>query len=233
MNELQIFNNTEFGSIRAIEINNVPWLVGKDVAEKLGYSKPSNAVAAHVDGDDTLKQGITDSLGRIQETTLINESGLYSLILASKLPNAKKFKKWVTSEVLPSIRETGQYTGLSPELKSILILDKKTQVIENRVLTLENTMTIDYSQQAELNLLAKRRVLEALGGKDTPAYKELNKKAFSSIWKDFKRALDVNSYRNTAVKHFEAAKSFIESWEPQRDLELMIKGANSQLRIIE
>ena len=89
----QIINNT-------VEINNEPWFVGKDVAEVLGYVKPLNALAAHIDEDDSLKQGLTDSIGRIQETILINESGLYSLILSSKLPNAKKFKRWVTSELL-------------------------------------------------------------------------------------------------------------------------------------
>lgn len=109
MNELQVFKNQEFGSVRTLVINNEPWFVGKDVAEVLGYAKARNAIAQHVDEDDALKQGITDSLGRRQETTFINESGLYSLILSSKLPSAKKFKRWVTSEVLPTLRKTGQY----------------------------------------------------------------------------------------------------------------------------
>lgn len=93
--------------------NGEPWFVGKDVADKLGYAKPLNAIATHVDEDDSLKQGLTDSLGRMQETILINESGLYSLILSSKLPSAKKFKRWVTSEVLPTIRKTGGYVDQS------------------------------------------------------------------------------------------------------------------------
>lgn len=109
MNELQVFKNQEFGSVRTLVINNEPWFVGKDVAEVLGYAKARNAIAQHVDEDDALKQGITDSLGRRQETTFINESGLYSLVLSSKLPSAKKFKRWVTSEVLPTLRKTGQY----------------------------------------------------------------------------------------------------------------------------
>jgi len=109
MNNLQIFKNEEFGEVRVINQNNEPWFVGKDIAEILGYVKPQNAIATHVDLDDTLKQGITDNLGRIQDTTIINESGLYSLILGSKLSTSKKFKKWVTSEVLPSIRKHGAY----------------------------------------------------------------------------------------------------------------------------
>ena len=78
MNDLQIFNHPDFGAVRTVTINDEPWFVGKDVAQVLGYAKTENTLAAHVDGDDTLKQGITDSLGRIQNTTLINESGLYS-----------------------------------------------------------------------------------------------------------------------------------------------------------
>ena len=109
MNEIKVFDNPEFGKVRTMEINGEPYFVGKDVAIILGYAKPENALTTHVDGDDTLKQGVTDNLGRAQNTTLINESGLYSLILSSKLPKAKEFKHWVTSEVLPSIRKHGAY----------------------------------------------------------------------------------------------------------------------------
>lgn len=113
MNELKIFDNPAFGSIRTVEMDGTPYFVGKDVAEVLGYAKPLNALTTHVDEDDSLKQGLTDSLGRVQETIIINESGLYSLILSSKLPKAKEFKHWVTSEVLPAIRKTGAYSKKS------------------------------------------------------------------------------------------------------------------------
>ncbi len=108
-NKIEIFSSAEFGTVRTLTIDNEPFFVGKDVATILGYAKPLNAIAIHVDEDDSLKQGLTDSMGRIQETIVINESGLYSLILSSKLPNAKKFKRWVTAEVLPSIRKHGAY----------------------------------------------------------------------------------------------------------------------------
>lgn len=109
MNELQLFNNSEFGAIRAIEVNGEPWFVGRDVARALGYKDTVNALKSHVDEED--KRGgwqITTPSGE-QEMTIINESGLYSLVLSSKLPGAKKFKRWVTSEVLPTIRKTGGY----------------------------------------------------------------------------------------------------------------------------
>ena len=126
MNDLQIFNHPDFGEVRTVTINDEPWFVGKDVAQVLGYAKTENALAAHVDGDDTLKQGITDSLGRIQNTTLINESGLYSLVLSSKLPGAKEFKRWVTSEILPSIHKHGAY--MTPETLQAAILNPDTMI---------------------------------------------------------------------------------------------------------
>lgn len=110
MNELKVFENSEFGTLRGVEINGESWLVGKDVAERLGYSNPRKAIIDHVDDEDKC-DGVTirDSMGREQNPICINESGLYSLVLGSKLPNAKKFKRWVTSEVLPAIRKHGGY----------------------------------------------------------------------------------------------------------------------------
>lgn len=109
MNELMIFENPTFGRVRTVEINNEPWFVGKDVAEALGYRDTSDALKKHVDADDKLTRRFADS-GQAREMYIINESGLYSLILSSKLPGAKEFKRWVTSEVIPSIRKTGGYT---------------------------------------------------------------------------------------------------------------------------
>lgn len=108
MNDLRIFNSPEFGEIRTIEINGEPWFVGKDVAEILDYSNPRKAIGDHVDEED---KGVTkcDTPGGMQDLTVINESGLYALIISSKMSSAKKFKHWVTSEVLPSIRKTGSY----------------------------------------------------------------------------------------------------------------------------
>ena len=103
-NEIKIFENEEFGSVRTMEINGEPYFVGKDVAEILGYANTSKALIDHVDDEDKLNNETLSSLGQ-RGGWLINESGLYSLILSSKLPNAKKFKRWVTSEVLPSIRK--------------------------------------------------------------------------------------------------------------------------------
>ena len=138
MNELQVFNNEEF-KIQIMTINNEPWFVGKEVAEVLGYSNPHKATRDHVDADDKRTERIVHPRGGKQETILINESGLYSLILSSKLNSAKRFKKWVTSEVLPKIRQTGNYSlpqiSYADSLRLLASeIEKKEQLqIENKM----------------------------------------------------------------------------------------------------
>ena len=134
MNDLKIFENEQFGSIRTVMINNEPWFVGKDVAEILAYNEPHKAITRHVDEEDRTKHPILSN-GGMQESWLINESGLYSLILSSKLPTAKEFKRWVTSEVLPSIRKTGTYTkptAQNPEIAqtraAAMMLNAKSRI---------------------------------------------------------------------------------------------------------
>lgn len=110
MENLQIFKNEEFGEIRTVTVNNEPWFVGKDVANILEYTNTAKAIRDHIDEEDKLTERIVLS-GQNREVIVINESGLYSLILSSKLPTAKKFKHWVTSEILPTIRKTGGYVS--------------------------------------------------------------------------------------------------------------------------
>lgn len=112
-NKIQVFENPEFGEVRTLAINGEPWAAAIDVAKALGYKEPQKAIRTHVDPED---KGVSkmDTPGGNQEVVIINESGLYSLILSSKLPNAKRFKRWVTSEVLPTLRKTGSYS-VKPE----------------------------------------------------------------------------------------------------------------------
>ena len=159
MNKLEIFKNQDFGEIRAISINDEPYFVGKDVAMILGYTNPRKAVIDHVDDDDK-KDGVTirDSIGREQKPVLINESGLYSLILSSKLPNAKKFKRWVTSEVLPEIRKTGSYTKAPKSFKEALFLAYKQQ---EQIEELEKTKAwIGNKREAQAMNTASQKVKE-------------------------------------------------------------------------
>lgn len=130
MNELQVFKSFEFGEIRVLEKEGQPWFVGKDVAKILGYSNASKAVGVHVDDEDKAEFPIWDG-SQNRNTYLINEGGLYSLILSSKLPNAKKFKRWVTSEVLPSIRKHGGYIRNQENISSEEILANAVLVAQN------------------------------------------------------------------------------------------------------
>lgn len=124
MNDIMVFKNAEFGQVRTLTIDGEPWFVGKDVASSLGYGNPRDALAKHVDSDDKNTVAIYDGIQGNPNMTLINESGLYSLIMSSKLPGAKQFKHWVTSEVLPSIRKHGAY--MTPETLEKVLLNPDT-----------------------------------------------------------------------------------------------------------
>lgn len=132
MNKIKVFESPEFGSIRTVERNGEPWLAGKDVAAALGYSNPRDAISKHVDDED---KGVAkcDTLGGNQNMTIINESGLYSLILSSKLPTAKKFKHWVTSEILPSIRKTGGYISGQESMTDDELMAKALLVAQRQI----------------------------------------------------------------------------------------------------
>lgn len=140
MNELKIFNSEEFGDIRTMEINGQPWFVGKDVADILGYQNGSRDINRHVDEEDRTKVMFFDG-NQDKETIIINESGLYSLILSSKLPSAKRFKRWVTSEILPSIRKNGGYVkgqeDMTPEEIMAAGLEVARKIIENKTKEIE------------------------------------------------------------------------------------------------
>lgn len=154
MNKLTVFENPAFGQVRTVEIDHEPWFVGKDVAEALGYVKPENAIAAHVDSEDkttTLIQGTGSNYK--SKAVCINESGLYSLILSSKLPTARAFKRWITSEVIPYIRKTGGYIHGTENLsddelmaKALVVANAKIQQRNERIKHLEaqnSVLTVD------------------------------------------------------------------------------------------
>ena len=194
MNEITVFNNDEFGSIRTVTIENEPWFVGKDVAEVLGYQNGSRDINRHVDDEDKLCTKI-EYAGQKREVTIINESGLYSLIMSSKLPTAKKFKRWVTSEVLPSIRKTGSYSKPMSELE--ILQHSINQLVEQ-----ERKLKALEAQQGEqvkrLDIIDSR--LEVLNGVHIEgtgrdrlnamvrAYVVKKGISYAEGWKNFKKA---------------------------------------------
>ena len=233
MNELQIFNNEEFGQVRTAMINGDVWFVGKDVATALGYSNARDALVKHVEAED---KGVAkcDTLGGKQDLVIVNESGLYSLIFGSRMENARRFKHWVTSEVLPAIRKTGHFEmeHYSPEMQAILMHDKKLIKMDERVTSLENTMTIDYAQQQALGEAVNYVVIDALGGKESDAYKEIGKKVFSECNRDLKRYFRVNARNNVQKKRFNEAIEYVQHWQPCTNTQIAIKECNSQMRFV-
>ncbi|MDU1339858.1 ORF6C domain-containing protein [Clostridium butyricum] len=163
----------------------------------------------------------------------LTESGVYKLIFKSKKAEAERFQDWVTDEVLPQIRKTGSYQipKMSKELEAILMIDDKQQKMDERITKLENNTTIDYSQQEDLRELANKKIVAILGGTDAPAYRELNKKVFSNFWRDYKRKLNVNSYKNTLVKDYDIGRQVIINWNPSKEVKFMIDGCNAQIRM--
>jgi len=243
MNELQIFNNEEFGQIRTVEIDGEIYFVGKDVTEILGYSNPRKAIIDHVDEEDKT-DGVTirDSIGREQNPVCINESGLYSLILSSKMPNAKKFKRWVTSEVLPTLRKTGSYEmpNMSTEMRAILMIDQKQMKMEQRMDRLEYDIPLYGSEADELSSHVKRKGVSVLGGKQSEAYKdtEIRSKVYRDIYDQVKREFGIyddsgrpQSYKALKRKYIADAHELIDCYEVPTYLEELISEANSQMNL--
>ncbi|CAK1231622.1 Prophage antirepressor [Fructobacillus evanidus] len=232
-NEVKAFN-FESNEVRTVLIDNEPWFVGKDVATTLGYKRTADAISSHVDEDDKLGRRFTDS-GQTREMVMINESGVYALIFGSKLNSAKRFKKWVTSEVLPSIRKTGSYSVqkdpmaiLATTFEALKQQEDKQNQLEQRLDKFEDDQEIRSWEQSELLQLRRNRVFAILGGKYSQAYKELSSEVFHAIAKDFKQQFSVPRYNALPRKYFEDGKRFLINWEPNNLLELAIRGANQE-----
>lgn len=178
-NNLEIFTNPEFGNIRIIEKNGEPWFIGKDIAEALGYEASRNAITKHVDDEDKLTHQISAS-GQNRNMTIINESGLYSLIMSSKLPQAKAFKRWVTSEVLPAIRKHGNYTAPKQESKS------KSIDLEIRLNNSRARMASEYRRIAEMTdikeykHICQQKAVEVLAGMPLLPMEEVTERTYSA-----------------------------------------------------
>lgn len=233
MNEIFVFHGQE---VRTVTINNEPWFVGKDVADILGYLKPLDAISRHVDEDDSVKHGLTDSLGRIQNTIIINESGLYSLILSSKLPQAKEFKRWVTSEVLPQIRQQGAYVPENLSDEAFIALFTRQKKLKEQQLALaqdvdylKNEQPIHPSFAQALLKKRKARVVACLGGMDSPAYadKIFAQSVFRQAEVDFKDHFNINRYDMLPKKFAEAALAYWMTWEPSTNTKMKILEMNA------
>lgn len=181
MNELTIFNNPEFGEVRTLTIDNEPWFVGRDVAEALGYTNPQRAIRDHVDNEDKGVTGMVTPGGK-QNIPIINESGLYSLIMSSKLPSAKKFKHWVTSEVLPTLRKTGSYHVRKPAQTSKDKLSRSEAMLNNSRARMAK-MWLEIGKMnpiPEFKQICASYASEALAGKPVISLPEVRERTYTA-----------------------------------------------------
>ena len=232
MNEIFNFHGQE---VRTVMFDDEPWFVGKDIAEILGYVNSRDALAKHVDEDDKLTSQIATA-GQMRNQTVINESGLYSLILSSKLPQAKEFKRWVTSEVLPAIRKQGGFIREDlDEDAFIALFTGQKKLREQQATMLED---IDYLKSEQpihpsyaQSLLKKRkaRVVACLGGIDSPAYadKIFAQSVFRQAEVDFKDHFNISRYDLLPKKFAEAALAYWMTWEPSTNTKMKIMKLNA------
>lgn len=226
MNELKIFQNEEFGEVRSLVINNEPWFVGKDVAKALGYENPSKAIRDHVEEEDkkvgvqNVTPYISDNLGRKQYPTFINESGVYSLIFGSKLPSAKKFKHWVTSEVLPTLRKTEKYEIPKDPMSALkLMFEAQTQTNEKvekhdqRIAELENNALLTPGQYNYLSKAVQRKVAQIKKDLGWKLASKQNSQLYRSINRDLDRYIGIKTRSQLRIKDFDKALQFIENWQ--------------------
>lgn len=223
MNEIRIFDNPDFGEVRTVMIDGEPWFVGKDVANALGYKKVTEALQTNVDEMDSTLMGVIDSMGREQQTKVINESGLYSLIFGSKLESAKKFKRWVTSEVLPQLRKTGGYKvpQTIPEQIQLLAqgnveLNKRVDTLTDRIDKIELDLPILPIEADRITAAVQRKGLSILGGKNSPAYKDrtIRSNVYNKLHANLRWNFGVKSFKAIRRKQCDKAIEVINRWDP-------------------
>ena len=229
--EMQVIDKTEILDHEVITYGDLenPLFLAKDVANWIEHSDVSKMIR-NVDDDEKVKNN-NPTLGGQQEMWFLTEDGLYEVLMQSRKPIAKQFKKKV-KKLLKDLRlsKSNPYANMSKELQAILIVDQKQQELEKKILNIEDKMTVNYELAENLRSAINIRAVELLGGKDSEAYKKLNKKLFAAFYRDIKRAFKVNSYKNLSVKNYDRAMEYIQNWEPKDEILIYaIQGLNTQL----
>ena len=228
MDNLQVFQNKEFGSIRTVQLNNEPYFCMADICKALDISNISQA-KNRLREDGVITNEVIDSLGRKQQANFINESNMYKLIFQSRKESAERFTDWVTSEVLPTIRKTGSYQKPLTQQEMMRIQLGMIDDHEDRISNLENTMTIDYGQQRVLEETVNKTVIDALGGKGSCAYKQVGKKVFAECNRDLKNYFNVNARNNIPKLKFDEAVEYSKNWKPCTNTMMLINNCNAQM----
>ena len=240
MNELQIFNNEEFGSVRTITKDNEPMFCLTDVCKALEINNVSQ-LKTRLKDDGVITNEVIDNLGRKQTATFINESNLYKVIFQSRKPSAEKFTDWVTDEVIPSIRKTGSYavpmtTGEQIQLlaQGNVELNQRVDKVEDKVRSLEDDMPLYGCEIDEVQKHVRRKGVDVLGGKNSEAYHDgsIRSKVYSDIYSQLKREYGcVSSYKSIKRKYIADIHEFIDCYELPTILEEMITDLNAQRRL--
>lgn len=231
MSELQIFN-FENNQVRTQIINNEPWFVAADVCQILELTNVTTALS-RLDEDERSKY----NLGRQGEANVINEFGLYNLVLSSRKSEAKSFKRWITHEVVPAIRKTGSYqTPMSQEDIMIATLETQKEIkkrlnnVTNDVESLKKEIDLSRLQKAKLSQLVKKNIMAAIGGKKSNAY-QLYRVAVSEHWREIKNYFEVASYEEIPKLRFDEAMEIADMWNPSMELAVEIKRLNNQIEM--
>lgn len=233
MNELHVFENSEFGEIRTITKDNEPMFCLSDVCKALELEQVSR-VKSRLKADGVTTSKVIDRLGREQEATFINESNLYKTIFQSRKDSAERFTDWVTSDVLPSIRKTGGYNKPMTTSEQIKLLAQGNTELSERMDRLENDMPLYGCEIDEIQSHVKRKVVNILGGKQSNAYKDAStrNKVFSDMWNQLKREYGcVSTYKSIKRKYIADVHDFIDCYELPRILEEEVHDCNSQIRM--
>nr|DAQ01156.1 MAG TPA: hypothetical protein [Caudoviricetes sp.] len=233
MNELQVFENSEFGEIRTITKDNEPMFCLSDVCKALELEQVSR-VKSRLKADGVTTSKVIDRLGREQEATFINESNLYKTIFQSRKDSAERFTDWVTSEVLPSIRKTGGYNKPMTTAEQIKLLAQGNTELSERMDRLENDMPLYGCEIDEIQSHVKRKAVNILGGKQSNAYKDAStrNKVFADMWNQLKREYGcVSTYKSIKRKYIADVHDFIDCYELPRILEEEVHDCNAQIRM--
>lgn len=235
MANIQVFEYQN-SKVRTVDMDGEAWFVLKDVCAVLGIS--NNRMAADRLDDDEKGVSLIDTLGGKQEMVIVNESGLYHVILRSDKPEATPFRRWVTNDVLPAIRKTGSYMmpKMTKELQAIFLLDNRTAQLDQRVTALENNAVIDYGQQRTLTSAVNRRVIvDTLGGKGSPACGNPHVRGvvYCEINKDLQNWFRVNARNNIPKKRFDEAVEYVNRWKPSTNTAMLVQQTNGQTSLYD
>lgn len=237
MANIQVFEYQN-NKIRTVDVDGEAWFVLKDVCDILHMDTSKlKQVADRLDDDEKGRYSVPTPGGE-QATWIINESGLYHVILRSDKPEAAPFRRWVTNDVLPAIRKTGSYMmpKMTKELQAIFLLDNRTAQLDQRVTALENNAVIDYGQQRTLTSAVNRRVIvDTLGGKGSPACDNPHVRGvvYCEINKDLQNWFRVNARNNIPRKRFDEAVEYVNRWKPSTNTAMLIQQTNGQTSLYD